>query len=63
MLPTTEFSNLRRFTRIAECVMAVARPCKSITLKMLRISRGGDSRCLNLSRPPCSVERWRRIAW
>jgi hypothetical protein len=123
MLPTTEFSNLRRFTRIAECVMAVARPRKSITLnsdcyllslkccksekrkmdsvaavrkllgalaksslylagqsfaadiaqstvsyashprKVLRISRGRNSRCLNLSRPPCSVERWRRIAW
>ena len=32
MLPTTEFSNLRRSTTIAECVMAVAPPCKSITL-------------------------------
>jgi hypothetical protein len=115
MLPTTEFSNLRRSTTIAECVMAVAPPCKSITLnpdcyllslkcckaekrkmdsiaaarklctwlvsrllstspkstvpyashprKLLRISPGRDSRCLNLSRPPCSVERWRRIAW
>jgi hypothetical protein len=122
MLPTNEFSNLRRFTRIAECVMAVAPPCKSITLnsdcyvlskcckrkkrkmdsiavvrkllgvlaksslylagqsvvadivqstvsyashprKALRISRGRDSRCLNLGRPPCSVERSRRIAW
>ena len=26
---TTEFSHLRRATRIAECVMAVTRPCKS----------------------------------
>ena len=32
MLQTTQFSNLRRFTRIAECVMAVAPPCESITL-------------------------------
>jgi hypothetical protein len=31
MLPTTRFSNLRRFTRIAQCVTAVARLCKSIT--------------------------------
>jgi hypothetical protein len=31
MLPTTGFSNLGRFIRIAECVMTVARPCKSIT--------------------------------
>ena len=30
MLPTTGFSNLGRFIRIAECVMTVARPCKSI---------------------------------
>jgi hypothetical protein len=29
LLPTTEFSRLRRFTRIAECVMAVTSPCKS----------------------------------
>jgi hypothetical protein len=32
MLPTTRFSSLRRFTRIARCVTAVARPCTSITL-------------------------------
>jgi hypothetical protein len=31
MLPTTKFSNLRRFTRIAQCATGVARPCKSIT--------------------------------
>jgi hypothetical protein len=123
MLPTTEFSDLRRFTRVAECVMAVTRPCRSITLnsdcyllslkccesekrkmdsiaavrkllgalarsslylagrslaadiaqsivsyashprKVLRISRGRDSRCLHLSCPPCSGERRRPVAW
>jgi hypothetical protein len=48
MLPATEFSNLRRFTRIAECVMAVARPCKSITL---------NSDCYLLSLKCCKSEK------
>jgi hypothetical protein len=45
MLPTTEFSNLRRSTTIAEYVMAVAPPCKSITLNsdcyLLSLKCGG----------------------
>jgi hypothetical protein len=45
MLPTTEFSNLRRSTTIAEYVMAVAPPCKSITLNsdcyLLSLKFGG----------------------
>ena len=69
MLPTTGFSNLRRFTRIAEGQSFAADIAQSTVSyashpgMVCRISRGRDSRCLNLSRPPCSVERWRRIAW
>ena len=50
MLPTNEFSNLRRFTRIAECVMAVAPPCKSITL---------NPDCYLLSLKCCKIEKRR----
>jgi hypothetical protein len=120
MLPTTRFSNLRRFTRIAQCVTAVARLCKSITpnadcyfllLKCCQSEKrkidsiaavrkplaalaktglylAGPSfaagiapstvsyashpkgvanfprkRFPLLDRPPCSVKRWRRVAW
>jgi hypothetical protein len=41
MLPTTRFSNLRRFTRIAQFYRVLA----SYPGKVLRISPGRDSRC------------------